>query len=53
MFAVWHGRKIAGVAQLPKEFLARAESSNPELLEVDKSMFAQPLPEPLASRFRT
>lgn len=51
MFAVWHGRKVAGVQQLPEDFLARAERAHPELLAVDTSMFAEPLPEPLANRF--
>lgn len=51
MFAVWHGRKIAGIEQLPDEFLKRAERTHPELLAVDTSMFAEPLPKPITSRF--
>jgi hypothetical protein len=51
MFATWHGRKLESVAQLPREFIDRAEQIHPELLVVDQTMFDQPLPEPLASRF--
>lgn len=51
MFAVWHGRKIAGIEQLPNSFLTRAQRTHPELLAVDTSMFAEPLPEPITSRF--
>lgn len=51
MFATWHGRKLDGVEQLPKAFLARAEPDYNELLAVDLSVFDRPLPEPLASRF--
>lgn len=50
MFATWHGRKLDSVAQLPREFVDRAEQIHPELLAVDQTMFDQPIPAPLAER---
>ncbi len=51
MFATWHGRKLNGVAELPAHFIERAEPEQAHLLSVDMSVFAEPLPEPLASRY--
>jgi len=51
MFATWHGRKLSAVAELPGEFLRRAEPEHSDLLMVDMSVFEQPLPEPLAGRY--
>jgi len=51
MFATWHGRKLDDVGQLPAEFVARAKREHAHLLAVDLSVFDEPLPEPLASRF--
>lgn len=47
MFAIWSGRKLKSVESLPDEFMRRAQGAHPELLEVDRSRFAEPLPEPL------
>jgi len=41
MFAIWSGRKLDGVHQLPKEYFDRAEADHPELLKVDMSKFAK------------
>lgn len=50
MFATWNGRKLRSIDNLPDEFIQRAQGAHPELLEVDMSHFAKPLPEPLAKR---
>ncbi|MFK7957324.1 MAG: DUF1838 family protein [Lysobacterales bacterium] len=50
MFATWNGRKLPGIENLPAEFFQRANDANPELLAVDKSRFAQPLPGSIANR---
>ncbi len=39
MFAIWSGKKLDGVHQLPAEYFARIERDNPELLAVDLSPF--------------
>lgn len=41
MFAIWSGRKLDGVHQLPKEYYDRAAAEHPELLKVDRSKFAK------------
>ena len=51
MFATWHGRKLDDIGQLPEAFIRRAEPEHSELLAVDLSVFDEPLPEPLASRY--
>jgi len=52
MFANWSGRKLTSVSELPEEFLRRAQPDHAELLGVNMAVFNQPLPEPLASRYR-
>lgn len=44
MFASWSGCKLRDVAQLPVEFVRRAESTHANLLAVDRSAFSRPLP---------
>lgn len=39
MFAIWSGKKLDGVHQLPAEYYARIERDNPELLAVDLTPF--------------
>ncbi len=39
MFAIWSGKKLDGVHQLPAEYYARIERDNPELLTVDLTKF--------------
>jgi hypothetical protein len=39
MFAIWSGRKLDGVHQLPKDYFDRASAQHPELLKVDMSKF--------------
>ena len=39
MFAIWSGKKLDGVHQLPTEYHARIERDNPELLAVDLTPF--------------
>jgi hypothetical protein len=51
MFATWSGRKLQSIDNLPTEFIQRAQSSHSELLQVDMSKFAEPLPEPLMTRY--
>ena len=41
MFAIWSGRKLDGVHQLPKEYFDRAQADHPELLKVDMTKFAK------------
>lgn len=51
MFATWSGRKLQSIDNLPAEFIQRARGSRPDLLEVDLSKFAEPLPGSLATRY--
>lgn len=51
MFATWSGRKLQSIDNLPAEFIQRALGARPDLLEVDMTKFAEPLPEPLAARY--
>jgi hypothetical protein len=44
MFATWSGRKLGSVAELPEEFIRRAEPEHASLLAVDMSAFDRPLP---------
>jgi hypothetical protein len=44
MFATWSGRKLGSVAELPEEFMRRAEPEHAGLLAVDMSVFDKPLP---------
>jgi hypothetical protein len=44
MFAAWSGYKLRGIEELPEEFLRRAERDHPQLLSVDRTPFARPLP---------
>ncbi|MFK7955454.1 MAG: hypothetical protein AB8B96_05105 [Lysobacterales bacterium] len=53
MFATWNGRKLPSVDNLPLEFIQRAQSSHPELLEVDKTAFNEALPESIAMRLKS
>lgn len=53
MFATWSGRKLNSVAELPEEFLRRAEPDHAGLLAVDMRVFDKPLPAPLAARIAT
>ncbi len=39
MFAAWSGYKLRTVDQLPDEFIAKAKSERPDLLEVDRRRF--------------
>ena len=39
MFAIWSGRKLDGVHQLPQDYFDRASTQHPELLKVDMSKF--------------
>lgn len=39
MFAIWSGKKLDGVHQLPADYFAKIERENPDLLEVDLSKF--------------
>jgi hypothetical protein len=41
MFAIWSGRKLDGVHQLPKDYYDRAEAEYPHLLKIDMSKFAK------------
>jgi hypothetical protein len=41
MFAIWSGRKLDGVHQLPKEYFDRAEAEHPELLKIDTGKFTK------------
>jgi hypothetical protein len=41
MFAIWSGRKLDGVHQLPKGYFDRASALHPELLKVDLSKFTK------------
>jgi hypothetical protein len=50
MFATWSGRKLGSVAELPPAYLKRAEADHAELLAVDLSVFAEPLPAVLKAR---
>ncbi len=50
MFATWNGRKLEGVHQLPADYVAKASSSYPELLSVDKAPFGAELPPEITKR---
>ncbi|MEQ8736815.1 MAG: hypothetical protein RIC29_17970 [Rhodospirillaceae bacterium] len=39
MFAIWSGKKLDGVHQLPQSYFDKIQQDNPELLVVDKSKF--------------
>lgn len=39
MFAIWSGKKLDGVHQLPAEYYARIERENPELMTIDLTRF--------------
>ena len=47
MYGMWDGRKIGGAADLPVEFLRRAEREFPELLKPRWQEFERPIPFPL------
>ena len=47
MYGMWDGRKVAGPAELPVEFLNRTEREFPQLLKPRWQEFERPIPFPL------
>ena len=43
MFAIWSGKKLDGVHQLPAEYYDRIERDNPELMAVNLEPFSRPI----------